>query len=177
MPLRAPEPSTTEDALDALVRQYGADVQTHRAANYLFAAAALLDRVLEIRVLRPIGLTTAGWRIVLFLTALGPAEPRELARRTMHSRASVVNALNTLERKGFVSRAPIPHDRRLVKIELTEKGAALAGRVFAGFGDVQERSLVDLEPQERRDLATLLRAVVVRLQLLDDSEPADFRWD
>src|SRR5271154_2663996 len=71
---------------------------------------------------RPLGGTWAGFRILNLLWATGDLEPRDLARLTGSSRASISSALNTLETLGQVTRQTRPTNRRSVRVALTDKG-------------------------------------------------------
>lgn len=84
----------------------------------------------ETNVHRPAGLTWASWRIVFALWVAGPLQPRELARLSGVSRASISSALNTLERDGYVVRRRIRTDRRVVMVELTAHGSEVTGDLF-----------------------------------------------
>ena len=77
---------------------------------------------------RPMGWTWPGFRVLFWLWLLGPLEPRQIAEVSSSSRASVSSALNTLERNGFVERRRGLADRRLVTVELTEKGRSASPR-------------------------------------------------
>lgn len=71
---------------------------------------------------RPLGGTWAGFRILNLLWAVGDLEPRDLARLTGASRASISSALNTLEALEQVTRRTKPNNRRSVQVALTDKG-------------------------------------------------------
>ena len=58
------------------------------------------------------GLDWPGFRVLFWVSLLGPLEPREIATLASASRASVSSALNTLERNGFVTRSRSSTDRR-----------------------------------------------------------------
>jgi DNA-binding MarR family transcriptional regulator len=95
-----------------------------------------------------------------WLWLLGPLEPRQIADVASSSRASVSSALNTLERNGFVVRTRGSADRRLITVELTEKGATRMAEAFAA-ANARERLLVHrLTAQERHTLTKLLSKIL-----------------
>ncbi len=81
---------------------------------------------------------------------------RELAAAAHSSRATMTGIVDTLERKGLVTREPNPDDRRSLLVKLTEKGEALQestptlDRIFGSC-------CAGLEPDEIRQLSRLLK--------------------
>ncbi|HEY4320270.1 MAG TPA: MarR family transcriptional regulator [Gemmatimonadales bacterium] len=72
---------------------------------------------------------TAAQRFVLELLADSPAPTiNALAERTHTTQATVVVAVNRLERRGLVVRAPDPADRRRTTVTLTRAGHRLIAR-------------------------------------------------
>ena len=63
------------------------------------------------------------------LDAIGEGEPRtvsELAAAMMVTVSTMTIAINRLEKKGLVERERAGHDRRVVRVRLTERGRALS---------------------------------------------------
>jgi DNA-binding MarR family transcriptional regulator len=127
-----------------------------------FAVAFTLVRVSERLTLeletvhRPMGWTWPGFRVLWWIWLLGPLEPRQIADVASSSRASISSALNTLERNGFVVRRQGSADRRLVTVELTDKGAERMAEAFAAANRRERALLARLTADERRTLAELL---------------------
>lgn len=99
------------------------------------------------------------------LTALrragGPYQlsPGQLLTQTLVTSGTMTNRIDRLAQKGLVERLPDPSDRRGVLVRLTTSGRRLADEAMAGLL-VRERSLLgDLTSAQRRQLATLLRAL------------------
>ena len=113
---------------------------------------------------RPLGGTWAGFRILNLLWAAGDLEPRDLARLTGSSRASISSALNTLESLGQVTRETRPTNRRSVRVALTDKGRHALSLAMIEQAE-RERAWLDvLTPAER----ATLRDLIARLH---DQEP------
>ena len=51
-----------------------------------------------------------------------PLPPNEIADRLIVSRATVTGLLDSLERQSCILRLPHPSDRRMILVEITEKG-------------------------------------------------------
>lgn len=141
----------------------GADLTAFAVAFSIVRAAERVTLELE-TAHEPMGWTWPGFRVMWWLWLLGPLEPRQIAEVSSSSRASVSSALNTLERNGFVERRRGSADRRLVSVELTEKGSERMAEAFAA-ANARERKLVGpLTAEERSTLTTLLA------RLLDHQE-------
>ena len=141
----------------------GADLTAFAVAFSIVRAAERVTLELE-TAHQPMGWTWPGFRVMWWLWLLGPLEPRQIAEVSSSSRASVSSALNTLERNGFVARRRGTADRRLVNVELTEKGSERMAEAFAA-ANARERALVGpLSAEERSTLTELLA------RLLDHQE-------
>ncbi len=91
----------------------------------------------------------------------GRATPSELRGDLGLAPASVTGRLEALERRGFIVRTPSSDDRRRVDVELTEQGRLAWARALDVVGREEHRLLGVLSPAERRQLADLLRRVLL----------------
>jgi DNA-binding MarR family transcriptional regulator len=137
-----------------------ADLSAFAVAFSVIRAAERLTYELE-TAHRPMGWTWPGFRVLFWIWLLGPLEPRQIATIASSSRASISSALNTLERNGFVVRSRGSTDRRLVTVELTEKGAERMAEAFAAANRREREVTAGLSAEERRTLAELLRRLLV----------------
>jgi DNA-binding MarR family transcriptional regulator len=112
-------------------------------------------------VQRPQGWTWPGFRVLFWVWLLGPLEPRTIARLASTSRASISSALNTLERNGFVVRSRSSSDRRLVTVELTERGSERMADAVAATNKREQELVANFSADERRTLAELLGRLLV----------------
>lgn len=98
---------------------------------------------------------------VLRLLSLREATSSELSRRMMLTPATLVPAVDVLERDGFVKRGQDPADRRRAPLSLTRRGAEVLAQVPVVDGDdALVRGLRTLSDAERQQLLRLLRALV-----------------
>jgi DNA-binding MarR family transcriptional regulator len=104
------------------------DLAARHLAVTLYRAGIAGVRRVEADVLRPLGLSFSGYRVLMRLWLLGPREPRELARVERVAVPSITSLVNTLERRGLVRRERSQVDGRLVIVSVTEAGVALARR-------------------------------------------------
>ena len=137
-----------------------ADLSAFAVAFTLIRASERLTYELE-TAQRPMGWTWPGFRVLFWIWLLGPLEPRQIARFASASRASISSALNTLERNGFVSRSRGSSDRRLVTVELTERGAERMVEAFAATNRREQELVAGFSAAERRTLADLLGRLLV----------------
>ena len=79
------------------------------------------------RLMRDEGLpiTPDQFRVLTHLWEKEGLQQSELATCTNRNRANVTRIIDILEKKEIVERKPAPHDRRVHRIYLTEKGKAL----------------------------------------------------
>jgi DNA-binding MarR family transcriptional regulator len=106
-------------------------------------------------VLRPLGLTFARYEVLMLLgfSRGGSLPVGKMGERLQVHPASVTNAVDRLERDGYVVRRPNPTDGRGVLAELTGAGRALADRATAALNAKVFSSL----PLDERELRTLYR--------------------
>ncbi|WP_162621779.1 MarR family winged helix-turn-helix transcriptional regulator [Microbacterium suaedae] len=115
---------------------------------------------LDSTVWRSFGVSYAGYRVLFVVWAAGPLEPRTIARLSSVSRASISSVINTLERDGYVERRRESEDRRLVTVDLTDKGRQLWHDSFALHNAREREWLSSLTGDEREQLTTLLEKLI-----------------
>lgn len=86
----------------------------------------------------------------------------ELLRETLVSSGTMTHRLDELEQAGYVTRHPDAADGRVVRVRLAPAGRKA---VDAALGDLLDRErdlLQPLSPRERRQLALMLRRLLLR---------------
>ena len=107
------------------------------------------------------------WGEFLVLAALRRAgapyrmSPTALYGAVLLSSGGMTKRLDGLERAGFVERRPDPADRRGRLVALSAKGRAVVDRAVVEHLANEERLLGALSAPERRELASLLRKLLV----------------
>ena len=84
-----------------------------------------------------------------------------LARETGLSAGAMTNRIDRLESRRFVERSPDEDDRRGVNVSLTAQGRKLIDAAIQHRLDAASESLEGISASEQRQLADLLRAVVL----------------
>jgi DNA-binding MarR family transcriptional regulator len=83
----------------------------------------------------------------------------ELARAVHLDRSTVVSVIDSLERRGLVTRRTVAHDRRSNALELTAAGAALLKTLKRRVAAHEKRLARDLNAREREMLTSLLQRI------------------
>lgn len=87
--------------------------------------------------------------------------PGALMTDLLVSSGTMTNRIDRLESKGLVSRSPSPLDRRAVLVQLTTEGRQRVDAAMAALLTKEEELLGDLAPEQRVELATLLRQLLL----------------
>ncbi len=110
-------------------------------------------------------------RLLALLADTGPARIGDLARADHSSQPTVTSQLQQLRARGFVTRAPDPHDARASIVRLSEAGAAAVARIRAERGAAVERVIADLDPERRDRIRDAVAALHDLLDAADASPP------
>jgi len=95
------------------------------ASNLVFAADLLLSNISQ--VLKPFDLSPASGIVLSSLAdSDDPLSPHEIAERLIVSRATITGLVDSLEKRGYARRCPHPTDRRMLLVEITDKGRQVA---------------------------------------------------
>jgi MarR family transcriptional regulator for hemolysin len=93
-----------------------------RFSAALHGTARIWRLVLDKR-LKHLGIGQSGWMTIAMVAKCGEAlSQRALADLVGVEGPSMVSMLDRLERDGFVTRTPSPHDRRVKLVQLTDSG-------------------------------------------------------
>lgn len=87
--------------------------------------------------------------------------PGRLIRETLVTSGTMTNRIDRLTTRGFVERLPDPNDRRGVLVRLTDEGRTAVDGAFAALVEAERELLTELSPDNRSELASLLRALMV----------------
>jgi MarR family transcriptional regulator for hemolysin len=102
----------------------------------------------------------------LILNALRGSEwrsQRELARALGIEGATLTRHLDGLERAGLVLRRPDPHDRRVVRLEITELGLAAQQRMLGSVIEFNRRLRSGVSEDELEQFRALLARFVANV--------------
>lgn len=148
------------------------DVSGMGVFGRLSRAERMLDRSLAQTFAR-YGLNRGEFDVLATLRRAGGPyglTPTDLYRSMMRSSAAMTNRIDRLEERELVRRSPDPGDRRGVLITLTEEGHDLIEEVVEAHVEGEERLLGALSGEEREQLATLLRKLLVSMEGAQSAE-------
>jgi DNA-binding MarR family transcriptional regulator len=113
------------------------------------------------------GLNGADFEALVTLRRLerpGGVSQRQLMRELHLTSGTVSVRVERLSDQGLVTRSPDRRDRRNSLVSLTDKGQALFDRVTPAHLSTEHRLLAALSPQQREQLVTLLRQLLVSFE-------------
>jgi MarR family transcriptional regulator, transcriptional regulator for hemolysin len=87
--------------------------------------------------------------------------------------ATITHHVDRLEAAGLVRRTLVPGDRRVRRLELTDAGTELHGRLLAAVIELQARLLGGISHRDRAVLARVLETI--QRNLADAPAPAPAR--
>lgn len=125
-----------------------------------------LDRAVSEEFARH-GLARGEFDVLAALRRSGPPfrlNPKVLSGRLMLSSGAMTNRLDQLEKRGLTRRMPDPSDRRALLIELTKEGRETIDEVVTAHVHNLATLLEPLTKGERRQLAELLRKLLLPLE-------------
>jgi DNA-binding MarR family transcriptional regulator len=110
------------------------------------------------------GLTFVRLRLIERLSDEGPAMMRTLADELRLTPRHMTALVDALEDEKLVARRPHPTDRRATIVELTATGCKAANAVLGPCIDAMAELFDELTPDERSQLAGLVRKLLAGLQ-------------
>lgn len=166
--------TTPSDTVDRIVRQWRTerpdfDISPLEVVGRVSRLSRLIDRRLAENFARH-GLEN--WMYDVLATLWRSGAPHELTAgelvaQTMVTTGAMTNRIDRLAALGFVERRQ-GQDRRTVIVALTDAGRAKVDEVSETHMATEHEILGDLTPNQREQLATLLRKVLLHL---DDTAP------
>jgi DNA-binding MarR family transcriptional regulator len=116
------------------------------------------------RLMAEQGASFARTKLLLYIAHQGPVRSTDLANAFGHAPRTITEAVDGLERDGFVQREADPQDRRAKRISITEAGAAAIE-----CSEPMRREFTDavfnvLDPGELLLLAGLMDKLTTRLR-------------
>lgn len=129
---------------------------TEAAMNLVRTSDLLIRRIGEL--VQPFGLSpSSGLVLGILADAQVPLPPNQIAERLIISRATVTGLLDSLEKRGYVRRAPHSSDRRMLLIELTNMGRKVAHEFRVAVHRQQNEWLSVLTQSEQDQLIRALQ--------------------
>jgi DNA-binding MarR family transcriptional regulator len=96
---------------------------------------------------------------LLCVLAQGPRGMTDLARCCGVEKAALTGLVDRAERRGLARRAPVPGDRRALRVTLTDAGRRSAAAFHAEVTAELSQLLVPLAPQDREQFRTAMAKI------------------
>lgn len=113
------------------------------------------------------GVNVREWRVLAVLGSYQPITSAGVVEVTGLDKATVSRALEALDRKGMIRRAPHPEDGRASLLSLTEAGVELNNRIVPEATAQGRAYEAGLEPRERAELLRLLAKLMDHARLVN----------
>ncbi len=146
-----------------------------RGFGFLLTETARLFRKVLDRRLHPLGLTRAQWSVLAILSNRDGLSQSQLADILEIEKTTTGRLIDHVEKSGWIERRPIPGDRRLWGVYLTEQARQLIAEVERVVLNTRMEMLTGLTPQQQQELSHALQAVKSNLSAAvsaDESGPA-----
>ncbi|MCX2925391.1 MarR family winged helix-turn-helix transcriptional regulator [Streptomyces sp. NEAU-W12] len=157
-----------KDPVDAIAEQWaGVRPDLDTTAMEVFGRVHRLSRAMGDRVEKAYaryGIARGEFDVLATLRRAGEPytlSPRQLSGTLMLTTGGMTGRLDKLERAGLLRRSPDPHDRRGLRVTLTEQGLAVVDRAVGAGLAVQTEALAALPPDRARQLTGLLRELLL----------------
>ncbi len=128
--------------------------------------ARLFAGALQARI-KPLGLSTGTFPIMLQLWEQDGRSQRDLVEALGIEQATVANSLNRMERDGLILRRPDDHDGRIKRSWLTARGQTLRAPAIAAAEAVNASALAGLSPDERAECLRLITKAIATFGAAD----------
>ncbi|WP_417245514.1 MarR family winged helix-turn-helix transcriptional regulator [Celeribacter sp.] len=128
-------------------------------ANHL---ARLFARALQYRI-KPLGLSTGTFPVMLALWEKEGRTQRELVMELGVEQATMANTLSRMERDGLVIRRAHEVDARVQTVWLTERARDLREPAVRAAEEVNDLAAQGMSDQQRADFTTLMAQVIANL--------------
>lgn len=160
--------TTSRDYVDQLLSQWSRerpdlDVSPMGVIARISRAAHLLEKAQE-QVFSDFGIHRGRFDVLAALRRAGPPfclSPTALYNSLLISSGAMTHRLDRLAEAGLIERIPDEQDGRSLLVKLTEKGRKTVDRAISAHLDNEEKLISSLRPSEQRELAELLRKLLI----------------
>ena len=111
------------------------------------------------QALEPYGVRPRHVAALIELRDRGELTQQSLCGQLHLDPTNLVTILNELEERGYATRRRDPEDRRRHLVEVSKKGIAVVDKVSEVMDGVEEELLKGLDPEDRRELESILTSI------------------
>lgn len=132
---------------------------SYRGPGFLLTDAAHLLRKLVDRRLQPLGLSRAQWSVLAILSNHEGLSQSQISDELEIEKSTTGRLIDQVERSGWIERRPIPGDRRLWGIHLTDRARQLIAEVESIVLNTRGEMLRGLSAEQQQTLSEMLQTV------------------
>ncbi len=158
----------TEKAMNDHVARLALDFPATHALSSLYRAANAVRNHITNKVLREHDLTWTGFVVLWVVWIWDGMETRHVAESAAISKATLTGVVRTLQTRGWITRTADGHDRRLVRLQLTDDGVALMEKLYPEFNAAESEIMSGMSARNVSSLTRNLRTIVTAIE-----EPAE----
>lgn len=125
--------------------------------------SAIVMRLEQMLAEQGFDLNFTQYLVLKHLAHFGELSATDLARHIAHDAGAMTRVVDKLSEKGYVRRNPSETDRRAMRIELSEAGRSVWGRVQDCADSCIEACLHSFTVAERKHLARMLTRMIAAL--------------
>ena len=134
----------------------GADQRATEVVVNVIKTSGLIEDAVAAH-LRPHGLSGTSFNTLMILEgSQEPLCPSEIGERLLVTRGTMTGVLDSLEKRGLIVRRPDERDRRMLRIELTDKARALLNEIVPTLHRCEAELLAHLSATDKESLVRLL---------------------
>ncbi len=146
--------------------------ESYRGPGFLLTDSARLLRKLIDRRLQPLGLSRAQWSILAILSNHDGLSQSQISDELEIEKSTAGRLIDQVEKSGWIERRPIPGDRRLWGIHLTDQARQLIDEVESVILQTRAEMLRGLTEEQQQHLSELLQRVKANLSAALDLDQA-----
>lgn len=136
---------------------YGEENQLNLKLVIGFSRSALSLHRNTQRLVSEYGLTLPQFGVLEALYHLGSLRICDIIEKTLSTSGNMTVVIRNLEIDGLIHRFQDPQDKRVFRIEITEKGRGIIADLFPKHLEDLEKILQRLDPDEKEELLRLMK--------------------
>lgn len=134
-------------------------MEEHGEINHLIIRVARAHLAIATQLLRRHEIYPGQELLLMRLWQNDHQSQTELARSLKVDASTVTRTLQSLERRGLLTRAPSPADRRTVIVSLTAAGVAMRQNIDEVWSELEAITVAGLSDNQRSQAERLLRRI------------------
>jgi len=108
--------------------------------------------------------TVDQWLIIKNLEERGALSQTEMANLVFKDHPTLTRIVDILCKKGYIERAPHPHDRRSFQLLLTEEGRNKVNELKPQVATIREKAWINLTPKDFDEFKRILNTIYNNLE-------------